>query len=243
MAIALALRDRALVETAYAAGLRISELAAADLRLARPAPRRDPGASARAARSASGCSGGRRSRALTRYLDRRPPDRPRSASRRAGRRRRPSEVFLNHRGAPLGVRGLRYRLDRLCRARRPAGRRLAAHASPLVRDPPARRRRGPARRPGAARPREPGHDPDLHARLAGPPARRATATRIRGARREDGDREHASSDPGPGRDHRLGRVPGLARARLGPARGHRQRVRRRIRTSSTRSSPRSASPT
>jgi integrase/recombinase XerD len=27
----------------------------------------------------------------------------------------PSELFLNHRGDPLGVRGLRYRLDRLCR--------------------------------------------------------------------------------------------------------------------------------
>ena len=42
--IALALRDRALVETAYAAGLRISELAAADLGVARPAARRAPGA-------------------------------------------------------------------------------------------------------------------------------------------------------------------------------------------------------
>ncbi len=27
----------------------------------------------------------------------------------------PVEVFLNHRGRPLGVRGLRYRLDALCR--------------------------------------------------------------------------------------------------------------------------------
>ncbi|MEX2183349.1 MAG: tyrosine-type recombinase/integrase, partial [Chloroflexota bacterium] len=37
----------------------------------------------------------------------------------------PTEVFLNHRGRPLGIRGLRYRLDRLCRA---AG--LPAGASP-----------------------------------------------------------------------------------------------------------------
>ncbi len=27
----------------------------------------------------------------------------------------PAEIFLNHRGVPLGVRGLRYRLDLLCR--------------------------------------------------------------------------------------------------------------------------------
>jgi site-specific recombinase XerD len=34
----------------------------------------------------------------------------------------PVEVFLNHLGGPLGVRGLRYRLDRLCeRAGLPAG--------------------------------------------------------------------------------------------------------------------------
>jgi integrase/recombinase XerD len=28
----------------------------------------------------------------------------------------PDVLFLNHRGAPIGVRGLRYRIDRLCRA-------------------------------------------------------------------------------------------------------------------------------
>ena len=27
----------------------------------------------------------------------------------------PDAIFLNHEGAPLGVRGLRYRIDRLCR--------------------------------------------------------------------------------------------------------------------------------
>ena len=105
--------------------------------------------------------------------------------RRADSSRR--EVFLNHRGGPLGVRGLRYRLDRLCRAAGLPEGRLAAHAAPLVRDAPARRRRGPARRPGAARSREPGHDPGLHARVAGaargryrdahPRARRADAAR------------------------------------------------------------------
>src|SRR6185436_9188074 len=50
---------------------------------------------------------------------------------------------------------------------RAPGRGLAAHPPPLLRDAPARGRRGPAGRPGAPRPREPGHDADLHARLAG----------------------------------------------------------------------------
>ena len=58
LARAIALRDRALVETAYAAGLRISELAAADLGDARPAAGRDaragqgPQGADRAARAA-----------------------------------------------------------------------------------------------------------------------------------------------------------------------------------------------
>ena len=39
----------------------------------------------------------------------------RDAASGAPRGREPLEIFLNHRGAPLGVRGLRYRLDRLCR--------------------------------------------------------------------------------------------------------------------------------
>ena len=136
--------------------------------------------SARAARSGSGCSGGRPARRSTptsttagRCCS------PSAAPRAATSRRRP-QVFLNHHGAPLGVRGLRYRLDRLCRAAGLPGGRLAAHAAPLVRDAPARRRRRPARRPGAARPREPGHDPDLHPRLAGAPARPPIARRIRG---------------------------------------------------------------
>jgi site-specific recombinase XerD len=38
-------------------------------------------------------------------VERRPPAAP-----------APTAVFLNHAGAQLGVRGLRYRLDRLCRA-------------------------------------------------------------------------------------------------------------------------------
>jgi site-specific recombinase XerD len=52
--------------------------------------------------------------ALGAYLDH---GRPILLDRRAedGDDPTPTQVFLNHLGAPLGVRGLRYRLDRLCR--------------------------------------------------------------------------------------------------------------------------------
>ena len=151
----------------------------------------------------------------------------------------PGEVFLNHLGGPLGVRGLRYRLDRLCARAGPAGRRLAAYAAPLVRDPPARRRRRPAGRPGAARPREPGDDPDLHPRLARSPAGRLSGGPSAGpprARPRDADRRAR-----PRGDHRLERIPRLARARLRPGRRHRRTPFRR--PSSMRSSPRSGSRT
>ena len=68
-AAALALRDRALVETAYAAGLRISELAAADARRRSTSGGARSGCSARAARSGSGCSAGRPGRRSPAYLD------------------------------------------------------------------------------------------------------------------------------------------------------------------------------
>ena len=51
--------------------------------------------------------------ALTAYLD---EGRPILLTRRPATAPPPVEVFLNHHGGPLGVRGLRYRLDRLCRA-------------------------------------------------------------------------------------------------------------------------------
>ena len=135
-------------------GLRISELAGRDARLPRPAPRRDPGRWARAARSGSASSAGRPARRSRAYLDGGPAG---PARRRAGdRRRAPADaLFLNHRGGPLGVRGIRYRLDRPAPRAGPPGGRHPAHAAPLVRHAPPRRRRRPARRPGAARPREP----------------------------------------------------------------------------------------
>ena len=82
LAVALALRDRALVETAYAAGLRISELAGGGPRRRSTSGAARCGSSARAARSGSGCSGGRPGAAL----DRLPRGRPAGAARRRSRR-------------------------------------------------------------------------------------------------------------------------------------------------------------
>jgi site-specific recombinase XerD len=111
--IAIALRDRALVETAYAAGLRISELAAADL-ASLDLRRGEIRVLGKGRKERIGLLGRPARVALEGYL----------ADGRdvlAARRRGPdgdegtTEIFLNHRGGALGVRGLRYRLDLLRR--------------------------------------------------------------------------------------------------------------------------------
>ena len=117
---ALALRDSALIETAYAAGLRVSELAAAtlgeldlergELRVLGKGGKERVGLLGRAAREA-----------LAAYLaDGRP-----ALAKRRGDGSDDGTLFLNAGGGPLGVRGLRYRVDRLMRQ---AG--LAEGASP-----------------------------------------------------------------------------------------------------------------
>ena len=111
--LALALRDRALVETAYAAGLRISELAAAtltDLDLRRGEVR----VVGKGRKERIGLLGRPACAALSEYLAEGRPVLAAAAGRPdadAG----PTEVFLNHRGGALRVRGLRFRLDRLRR--------------------------------------------------------------------------------------------------------------------------------
>jgi site-specific recombinase XerD len=114
LARALALRDRALVETAYAAGLRISELAAADLG-ALDLRRGEIRVIGKGRKERIGLLGRPAIEALAAYLD---DGRPVLLARRSGvaaTEPLPVHVFLNHHGTPLGVRGLRYRLDRLCR--------------------------------------------------------------------------------------------------------------------------------
>ena len=112
VARAIALRDRALVETAYAAGLRISELAAAELG-SLDLRRGELRVLGKGRKERIGLLGRPAREALEAYLD---DGRPALVAR--ARRRstdEPTAVFLNHHGAPLGVRGLRGRLDRLRR--------------------------------------------------------------------------------------------------------------------------------
>ena len=116
--VALALRDRAIVETAYAAGLRISELAGADLG-ALDLRRGEVRVLGKGRKERIGLLGGPARRALADYLE---DGRPVLLERRHAEDAPPVELFLNHHGEPLGVRGLRYRLDRLCaRAGLPQG--------------------------------------------------------------------------------------------------------------------------
>jgi site-specific recombinase XerD len=114
-AVALALRDRAIVETAYAAGLRISELAAADL-ASLDLRRGEIRVVGKGRKERVGLLGRPAVAALEAWLD---EGRPVLLARRpsdAAPAPLPAEVFLNHHGEPLGVRGLRFRLDRLRRA-------------------------------------------------------------------------------------------------------------------------------
>ena len=111
VARAIALRDRALVETAYAAGLRISELAAAELG-SLDLRRGELRVLGKGRKERIGLLGRPARAALEAYLD---DGRPALVARAAPLTDEPTAVFLNHLGAPLGVRGLRGRLDRLRR--------------------------------------------------------------------------------------------------------------------------------
>ena len=117
LAHALALRDRALIETAYAAGLRISELAAADLG-ALDLRHGEIRVMGKGRKERIGLLGRPAREAVRAYLDEGRPELARRADAGeidAARTAGTTAVFLNHRGAGLGVRGLRFRLDRLCR--------------------------------------------------------------------------------------------------------------------------------
>ena len=104
-AAAIELRDRAIVEVTYAAGLRISELAGArvgDLDLARGEIR----VLGKGRKERVGMLGAPARDAIAAYLD------TGRAVLAAGAP--PTDaLFLNARGGPLGVRGIRLRIDRL----------------------------------------------------------------------------------------------------------------------------------
>jgi site-specific recombinase XerD len=111
--LAIALRDRAIVETTYAAGLRISELGAAEL-ASLDLRRGEIRVLGKGRKERIGLLGRPAREALEAYLV---DGRPVLAARRPGADGpdEPAALFLNHRGEPLGVRGLRYRLDLLRR--------------------------------------------------------------------------------------------------------------------------------
>ena len=118
VAVALALRDRAVIETAYAAGLRISELAAADLG-SLDLRRGEVRVIGKGRKERIGLLGGPARAALAAFLD---EGRGVLLAQRTGSGQDPAEIFLNHRGEAIGVRGLRLRIDRLCQlAGLPAG--------------------------------------------------------------------------------------------------------------------------
>src|SRR5437660_5414646 len=112
VASAIALRDRAIIEMAYAAGLRISEMASAPLS-ALDLRRGEIRVFGKGRKERIGLLGRPAIAALEAYLD---AGRPALASRRRAPGPEPDAIFLNHDGAPIGVRGLRFRIDRLCRA-------------------------------------------------------------------------------------------------------------------------------
>jgi site-specific recombinase XerD len=108
--VPILLRDRAVLELAYAAGLRISELAAAcigDLDLERGELR----VLGKGRKERMTLLGRPARAALTEYLE---VGRP-ALVERAEQEPDPAVLFLNASGRPLGVRGLRYRIDRLVR--------------------------------------------------------------------------------------------------------------------------------
>ncbi len=111
---AILLRDRSVVETAYAAGLRISELAGAEL-AGLDLRRGELRVLGKGQKERIGLLGRPARDALAEYLE---AGRPVLLARRPAGTTAPSSLFLNHHGAPLGARGLRYRLERL---RRQAG--------------------------------------------------------------------------------------------------------------------------
>ena len=122
---------------------------------------------ARAARRGSCPVGEPALRAITRYLER-------GRAALVADRDEPA-LFLSKSGRRLQTSDVRRRLRVWARGRGAPGRRLAARAASLVRHAPARRRRRPARDPGAARAQQHLDDADLHARRVGAAAQRVIA--------------------------------------------------------------------
>lgn len=109
---ALMFRDVAMIEVAYAAGLRISEIAGAqlaDLDL----PRGELRVMGKGRKERVTLLGGPAREAVGTYLS---EGRPALRQKAPITTRDEGTIFLNSKGSPLGVRGVRYRLDWLMRS-------------------------------------------------------------------------------------------------------------------------------
>ena len=143
----LDLRDRAMLELAYAAGLRAEELVNLDLTGVDP-DGEQVRVDGKGGRTRVVPAGEHAWKALDRYLAR---GRPALAGDSAA-------LFLSKSGRRLSTSDVRRRL----RLQAPPRRHHSAHAAPFVRDPSTRGRCRFAGDPRAARARLHRHDPDVH---------------------------------------------------------------------------------
>ena len=151
------MRDRAILELLYATGIRVSELAGLNLADV-DGTRAQIKVLGKGNKERLVLIGKPALRAVQTYIR---EGRPKLIGKKTS-----NAVFLNRFGGRLTVRSVQMTLAKYAMAGGHQGRGHAARAAPYVRHAPARRRRRPALRAGAARPRVAVDDADLHARHA-----------------------------------------------------------------------------
>ena len=151
------IRDRALLEIIYAAGLRVSEVNGLDLDRVN-LETRELRVTGKGAKERVVLIGQPARDAIRVYVQQ---VRPNVASADAG-----GALFVNRFGERLSQRSIQKIVRGLRRAGRPRLSSTHAHAAPFIRDAHAGRRRGPPRSPGAAGTFQPRNHPDLYSHHA-----------------------------------------------------------------------------